>query len=409
VFVTLVRHLELVDIGIPNLFEEVEKRGMESIHFPIKDKWVPDSMDQLILLVDAIITRLRQGKTVVVHCNGGKGRSGTVAVAALVGLGRKVEHSIDIVRRSRSGTIRNPLQIAYVKKFKTMWRKRHKEKMAHHVEEEDEIMDPEELAEWKKWEENLLQKVSSDEEKLTIKSPSVEPVLTEETSLENISSSNPTTSSTISSIQNSTPSVNTSSPNNTANSSGLAGNNANKPSPLRNSGNNSPTSRDSKKKDPTMRGSLWSNRKKGENDKKVEKEGQPDRRSKEEIKSDEKRRKQEKQHAKKVEKQQKALEKQKMKVAKENAKLLAAQSPQLAVGASRRASDTPNFVGPQTASELTESSTLNVPGTSNEPATAMATVLEGKEDDEDKNNDENDGDDTTEDGNSELSSEQESS
>jgi len=62
VFVTLVRHFELVDIGTPNLMEEVEKRGMESIHFPIKDKWVPDSMDQLILLVDVIITRLRQGK-----------------------------------------------------------------------------------------------------------------------------------------------------------------------------------------------------------------------------------------------------------------------------------------------------------------------------------------------------------
>lgn len=124
---------------------------MESIHFPIKDKWVPDSMDQLILLVETIITRLRQGKTVVVHCNGGKGRSGTVVVAALIGLGRKVEHSIDIVRRSRSGTIRNPLQIAYVKKFKTVWRKRHKEKMAtaQQVDEEDEEdMDPEEMAVW---------------------------------------------------------------------------------------------------------------------------------------------------------------------------------------------------------------------------------------------------------------------
>src|SRR4051812_33311357 len=98
---------------------------MESIHFPIKDKWVPNSMEQLVLLVETIIHRLRQGyllfplscsssfisscsscsscsfssfssssssssssscwfsltslgKAVVVHCNGGKGRSGTV-------------------------------------------------------------------------------------------------------------------------------------------------------------------------------------------------------------------------------------------------------------------------------------------------------------------------------------------
>lgn len=125
------------EICIPNLFKEVEARGMESIHFPIKDKWIPNSMDDLIELVEKIIVRLRAGKKVVVHCNGGKGRSGTVLVATLVGLGRKVQQAIDVVRKTRSGTIRNPLQIAYVKRFKTAWIK-HKQQLDKNFKEEVE-------------------------------------------------------------------------------------------------------------------------------------------------------------------------------------------------------------------------------------------------------------------------------
>jgi protein-tyrosine phosphatase len=122
VFVSLIRHSELHELQIGSLFDEVEARKMESIHFPIKDKWIPNSMEGLIYLVDAIIQRLKEGKAVVVHCNGGKGRTGTVVVATLVGLGKKVHHAIDVVRKSRPGTIRNPMQIMYVKRFKSAWR-----------------------------------------------------------------------------------------------------------------------------------------------------------------------------------------------------------------------------------------------------------------------------------------------
>jgi len=336
---------------------------MESIHFPIKDKWVPDSMDQLILLVETIITRLRQGKTVVCHCNGGKGRSGTVVVAALVGLGRKVEHSIDIVRRSRSGTIRNPLQIVYVKNFKTTWKKRHKEKMATAQpadEDDEEAMDPEELAIWKKWEEKLLDQ-GGDEEKDSTKSPMVEPVIeAEDPSMDD------SMSQTVSPGAKENSGIST---------SGGTGQNR---------------AANDKKRDAGLRGSIW------KKDKREENKGK----SKEELKSEEKKRKQERHYAKKVEKQQKALEKQKMKVAKENARLLAAQSPQLAVGASRRSTD---LSFPQPSHPETETSAVHgsSPGGTNMSASApssasngttllthngyneaMTTVAEVKEDDE---------------------------
>lgn len=131
VLVTLLRPQEMLDMGVAHLCDEVQRRGMESIHFPIKDKWIPESMEQLVALVEAIIARLRRGLSVVAHCNGGKGRSGTVLVATLVGLGRGVQQAIDVVRHTRAGTIRNPLQIVYVKRFKHAWAKRRSAALPH--------------------------------------------------------------------------------------------------------------------------------------------------------------------------------------------------------------------------------------------------------------------------------------
>jgi len=126
VLVSLMRLSEMRDVGISNLFTEAKNRGMESISFPIKDKWIPNSMPKLISLVELIITKLKERKTVIVHCNGGKGRSGTIVVATLVGLVKKVDNAIKVVRKTRSGTIRNPVQIAYLGRFQKIWKKRNR-------------------------------------------------------------------------------------------------------------------------------------------------------------------------------------------------------------------------------------------------------------------------------------------
>jgi len=178
VLVTLVRFPELRAIHTPNLFDETEIRGMDSIHFPIKDKYIPSSMEQFMVLIDTIIEKLKEGKCVVVHCNGGKGRSGTVLVATLVALGRKVQQAIEVVRKARSGTIQNPLQIAYVKNFKNSWRKNKKhllkeqERRIHKTgthdddkDVEDEYFSPEEIAALKSFQNN---KVNDQEEKVVI-------------------------------------------------------------------------------------------------------------------------------------------------------------------------------------------------------------------------------------------------
>jgi len=121
VIVTLLRNSDMEDLRINDMLAQVNSSGMESLHFPIRDKWIPSSMKQFMLFVDEVVERIRAGKRILVHCNGGKGRTATLVVCCLIALGYEVHTAIEITRKARHGTIRNPLQIFYVYQFKQKW------------------------------------------------------------------------------------------------------------------------------------------------------------------------------------------------------------------------------------------------------------------------------------------------
>lgn len=88
---------------------------MNSFHFPIKDKWIPKSMNSVMETCLYIAHHLLLGHKVVVHCNGGKGRAATVVTSVLMLIWKiKEKKAIAMVRSVRPGTIRNPLQITYL-------------------------------------------------------------------------------------------------------------------------------------------------------------------------------------------------------------------------------------------------------------------------------------------------------
>jgi hypothetical protein len=118
VIVTLVRDNELAQCGLKDYFGQIHDLGMESYHFPIKDKWLPDTA-LMIKCVDFILLRLSENKRVVVHCNGGKGRAATICAGVLM-IGEKYSSSdaISVVKLTRSGTMRNPLQILFLRSFR---------------------------------------------------------------------------------------------------------------------------------------------------------------------------------------------------------------------------------------------------------------------------------------------------
>jgi len=119
--VSLVRQEEFDSMGIPHFHTRCHDLGIETIHFPIVDKWIPSSMDELVDTVRKTVVRVNEGKIILVHCNGGKGRTGLIVSAVLVTLGMEPHDAVQVCRDARSGMIKNPAQLLYLRRFKQVW------------------------------------------------------------------------------------------------------------------------------------------------------------------------------------------------------------------------------------------------------------------------------------------------
>jgi len=117
VIVTLLEEFEMVRYGIASLRREVCRAGLESLWLPVPDMSVPPSLEATADLVGAVVERLSRGATVVVHCLGGLGRSGTLAACCLVARGKDPAEAVDLVRRARPGAVEIPSQVSFVERF----------------------------------------------------------------------------------------------------------------------------------------------------------------------------------------------------------------------------------------------------------------------------------------------------
>ncbi len=92
---------------------------MEVLHLPIPDGGLPvdPEANRYEAFVKNIADHLEKGRTVVVHCRGGLGRSGMVAASVLVALGRTAEEALQMVRSTRKGAVETPEQDDRVRWF----------------------------------------------------------------------------------------------------------------------------------------------------------------------------------------------------------------------------------------------------------------------------------------------------
>jgi protein-tyrosine phosphatase len=99
------------DHELPYPLAEWRKRGLEVLHSPIPDFDAP-SPGQLLEILRWIEKRVKEGKRVLIHCMGGLGRSGTVAVAWLIySRGLSLREALMEVRRKRPGAVETPEQM----------------------------------------------------------------------------------------------------------------------------------------------------------------------------------------------------------------------------------------------------------------------------------------------------------
>ena len=82
----------------------VEQFGIDYHHMPLRDFTAP-SHDLIRQFIGIVKNTRKTGKSTVVHCLAGRGRSGTMAASYLVSIGRSSREAIAEVRRLRPGSI----------------------------------------------------------------------------------------------------------------------------------------------------------------------------------------------------------------------------------------------------------------------------------------------------------------
>ncbi|KUH34727.1 protein tyrosine phosphatase [Thermococcus celericrescens] len=117
--VVLVEEFEL-----PYGLDEWWKQGVEVLHSPIEDFTAP-SLSQLLEILHWIEARVEEGKKVLIHCMGGLGRSGTVAVAwVMYSKGLPMREALKMVRRIRPGAVEVEEQRGVLKELERLLRSR---------------------------------------------------------------------------------------------------------------------------------------------------------------------------------------------------------------------------------------------------------------------------------------------
>jgi len=112
--VNLMTSAEIQKMGLSDVSERLGAVNIDFLHYPISDKWIPGSNDDFLNLTQILVDKIKLGKKIVVHCNGGKGRTGLTVVACLIKLGVTQIEAISKIRNVRPGMLQNPAQQMYL-------------------------------------------------------------------------------------------------------------------------------------------------------------------------------------------------------------------------------------------------------------------------------------------------------
>ncbi len=79
---------------------------IDNFHISIQDYNAP-SLEELDYVVNHISQQIDKGMPVVVHCSGGKGRTGTILAAYLIKEGTRADWAINSLRKIRSESVQS--------------------------------------------------------------------------------------------------------------------------------------------------------------------------------------------------------------------------------------------------------------------------------------------------------------
>jgi protein-tyrosine phosphatase len=115
VIISLLENEEAAQLELFREGDAAASNGVKFISFPIPDRGAPPSVRAALPLLKKIVDALEEGKNVAVHCRQGIGRSGLIAVGALMSSGIGAEKAIDIVSKARGLKIpETPAQLQWI-------------------------------------------------------------------------------------------------------------------------------------------------------------------------------------------------------------------------------------------------------------------------------------------------------
>jgi ADP-ribosyl-[dinitrogen reductase] hydrolase len=114
--VTLMEAHELNALKVSELGTSIEAAGLKWLHLPIRDLAAPGAeFEQYWVQAGANLhADLTEGGKVVIHCRGGRGRTGLVAAKLLIESGEMPTEAVRKVREARQGAIETKAQLDYV-------------------------------------------------------------------------------------------------------------------------------------------------------------------------------------------------------------------------------------------------------------------------------------------------------
>jgi protein-tyrosine phosphatase len=83
------------ELDVGNEATQAKAHGVEFLSFPIADRQVPSSEDNLTRLLEQVDRKLSSGKSVLMHCREGIGRVGLVAACLLLTKGLNAEMALN--------------------------------------------------------------------------------------------------------------------------------------------------------------------------------------------------------------------------------------------------------------------------------------------------------------------------
>ena len=121
--VTLVEDKEIEKLCDKKFFvRKIYSHNLKWIHMPIVDLKTPDQkfMNKWQTIKVLLKNDLIEGKNIILHCMGGKGRSGTIAAILLIEFGEKHKEVMQIVREKRKGAIETKEQEEFILSYKNI-------------------------------------------------------------------------------------------------------------------------------------------------------------------------------------------------------------------------------------------------------------------------------------------------